>query len=382
MNWQDDIRRLEEELAAGRITADEYRTRRDVLLAQSAAGQAPTPNQAPQNQPPQNQPPQWMATPPAQPGVPDSTQVLQQRGNPNATQYVQPGTGPQPTPDYGGENTQIVSGIGNQQQQQPGGPGMQQGGWTTDQNSAPPWGGAFPPVVGAPGNEPWYRKDENQAWFRQGPEVFGSDNKTRKGRIFGIIGAVVVVVLIVVAIVVFKPFGGKNPQAGGGGGTTTNKPAPTTTPTPTGPLAQLPGTKIPTPVHTFDDIAALGFLTSDEAHMIESGQPTNPYFADIQDGNNKILVVIVEESTPDQAASIAKSLSALEHQYGMKASTEAPTGVYLGTATVSGRSLRRAEYSSGAELVRIDVSGTDATSTDQEVNTVLSAQLERLPADG
>jgi hypothetical protein len=401
LNWQDDIRRLDEELAAGRISADEYRSRRDALLAQTAGtGAAMPPNAGPQMQQPPQQ--QWRSTAPNQQEG-DRTQVVRggqgglgqggpgqggpgqggpgqggqgQGGSPEATQYIRPVDSG--NSQDGGERTQVVSGIGGGPANQSGPIGpmpTNQGGWSQDQNAGTPWGGSsFPPLSGGRPNEPWYA---------QGPEVFDSGGGGKKGRIFAIVGVVVLIAVAVAAILVFKPFSGnsKNQQADGSTSQTTRS-VPTTTPTPTGPLPQLQGTTIPNTVHTFTDVTALGFLTSDETKLIQTGSPADSHFANVYQGQTRILILIVKLDSASNASSIAHQLSVLETTYGMAASNSAPTGVELGSADPAGKSLRRAEYSSGSNLVRIEVQSPTASSADQVMSTVLQAQLEKLPADG
>ena len=47
MSWQEELRRLDAELAGGRITRHEHRKQRDELLAAASGGAAPSPVAAP-----------------------------------------------------------------------------------------------------------------------------------------------------------------------------------------------------------------------------------------------------------------------------------------------------------------------------------------------
>lgn len=141
MTWQDELRRLDEELAAGRLSADDYRQRRDQLLAaansnpstggqpvvqapqqapwqqgpqQQAPQQQAPPQQAPQQQTPQQQgppqqPQQWPAPSSAQPGNPFPPPFRWETTAPapEATRFVQPVTGQQPAsqPNSGPANS-------------------------------------------------------------------------------------------------------------------------------------------------------------------------------------------------------------------------------------------------------------------------------------
>lgn len=398
MSWQEDLHRLEHDLAMGRLSAEDYRRQRDELLAAANAGQAPAtgptpqapnpatpgggiPGQAPTGTPPggvpgQQQPPatpfppafKWEAQQP--PPSAERTQTMHPVGPPggaDATQIVpgSPGAMDQRTQAVDPERTQVVRNnpLGQPQQQSPW-PGGDQSSLYSSENM-PAWN-----TAGAFGD-----------WPKQGPEVF--EGGPKRGRIFAIVGAVIVVGLVVAGILVFKPFGGggSTPQATGGQpSTTTSTSHPK--PKPNGPLASLPGTTIPATVHNFADVAGLGFLTAQEISVIQTGSPTKPYFEDVQNGANRVLLLVVKEDNAQDASSVAGQLSALEVQYGLKSSPAAPTGVYLGATQTASMWLRRAEYSSGSELVRIEVSGKDSAATSKEINTVLQKQLAKLPADG
>ncbi|MER6767386.1 hypothetical protein ABT266_45095, partial [Amycolatopsis sp. NPDC000746] len=77
MSWQEELRRLDEELASGRLSADDYRIRRDQVLS-SAVGQ-------------QDQP-----TPPPQSQSADSTQVIAPVSPPSGVPQQQPQAPQQP----------------------------------------------------------------------------------------------------------------------------------------------------------------------------------------------------------------------------------------------------------------------------------------------
>jgi hypothetical protein len=423
LSWQDELRQLDEDLAAGKVSAQDYRSRRDAVLAQTAAGapapqaptpQAPTPQaptpQAPTPQAPTPQAPpqpsQW--TPAPQPQFPaypqqnpsertqsisqpppgqapgnapgDPTQVV--RGGqapPNssgeATQIVRPVEQPGSSPESNAERTQIVTGFGGR----PSGPGGQNSGWSaqppTGNPDGPPWGGAeFPPLGSLRQNEPWYS---------QGPEVFDRQGGGR-GKTFAIGGVVLLVVLVVVAILVFKPFSGTtSAQQGGGGQQTATRPAPTTTPTPTGPIAHIPGSTSPNSVRTFADVTSLGFLSPEEITSFQSGQPTATYFSDVRAGSNRVLILVVKTSSAQAAGTIVTQLAELQVRFQMKARVGGPVGVLSQAIdTAQGGPLRRAEWASGTYAVRVQVQGPDPTGADQELTTVLNDQLAKLPANG
>lgn len=225
MSWQEELRNLDEELASGRLSADDYRLRRDQVLSSAVAygdpaqQQVQQPGQQPQ-QPFQQQPP---APPQPQTGQPsaDSTQIIapvnqpqqnggegertqvvpnwqQQQADPNRTQVVPPVASPpggfpqqgqQASPAGGFPQQGHASPAGGfpQQQQQPQHgyqQPQQQQGWT-DNDASPPWGGSdFPPISPVGSTE----------WVKQGPELFEDKPKGKGGKI-AIIAIVAVLVL-------------------------------------------------------------------------------------------------------------------------------------------------------------------------------------------
>ncbi|RZQ62142.1 flagellar basal body-associated protein FliL [Amycolatopsis suaedae] len=232
MSWQEELRKLDEELASGRLSADDYRVRRDQVLSSAVAPGDPQPQQ--QQQPPQQpggmftpqqptrQPPwQQQQQPPQQPtGDPNATQVVgpvsppagtPQQSNAEATQIVgpadlssdrtqavphwqaqapqQPQYAPPQQPGFpaspaGGFQQPASPAGGFQQPQQPQHP-QQQPGWNTPDDVNPPWGGSdFPPISPASESE----------WTRQGPEAFDDSGKGKGGKI-AIIAVVAVLVL-------------------------------------------------------------------------------------------------------------------------------------------------------------------------------------------
>ncbi|MFI9449319.1 flagellar basal body-associated protein FliL [Amycolatopsis sp. NPDC052450] len=229
VSWQEELRNLDEELASGRLSADDYRLRRDQVLSSAVAygdpaqQQVQQPGQQPQQPfqqqppaPPQQQAPQQTGQPSAdstqiiapvnQPqqngGEGERTQVVpnwqQQQADPNRTQVVPPVASPpggfpqqgQQASPAGGFPQQghasPAGGFPQQQQQQPhhGYQQPQQQGWT-DNDASPPWGGSdFPPISPVGSTE----------WVKQGPELFEDKPKGKGGKI-AIIAIVAVLVL-------------------------------------------------------------------------------------------------------------------------------------------------------------------------------------------
>lgn len=264
MSWQEDLHELDTALAGGQISADDYRRRRDELLAKAsggapgqdaqgpAAGQTSTPppgSAQPGTPPPSTPPPgtpkpnqgyfpppfRWEAKPPQQQQQPaggtDETQTMRPvEPDADRTQVVpgSPATGDrtQAIPGRPGDRTQVVQqGFG----QQPGGYNAQPQyytdgpGWPGQGQESMPWDGAEFPPLGPTGS--WAVK--------QGPEVFENGSGGKGKRIIAIVAAVVVLVLVGGGIYFFTSghSGGTN-QAQGGHPTrsTTTKPVPKPTP--------------------------------------------------------------------------------------------------------------------------------------------------------
>ncbi|GAA2821286.1 hypothetical protein [Saccharopolyspora taberi] len=259
MTWQDELQHLDAELAAGRISAEEYRNRRDAALGRAKAeaesgpssggfpAQQPEsgpssggfPAQQPETGPPSGGFPQQQESGPSSGGFPaqDSggfpqQEAPQQQGSPfppafnwgtaaqqqpqqpgsnDATQVVQnPLLQQQPAQQSDNESTQVVN-LNQTPPQQPW-PGQQQQqaqwpqqqGWNNPEPPSTPWGDGDVPAT----------EHGDTSWMRQGPEVFDSAGKSGKGKmIAGVsIGAVLLVGVIVAGVFYFTSQGGEQPS--------------------------------------------------------------------------------------------------------------------------------------------------------------------------
>ncbi|GAB3286254.1 hypothetical protein [Parasphingorhabdus pacifica] len=278
---QDELQHLDAELAAGRISADEYRSRRDAVLGRSQTEQTGTPAGGVQQQgppsggfpqqdaqgPPSGGFPQQDAQGPPSGGFPQQDAQNQQAspfppafswGNASgqggqqpeapaeeSTQVVQnPLLGSQqpapPAPGGDADSTQVVNVNQLQQppqQQAPQQPAPQQPaeqqapqqwpaqqpvwgpqqGWGTSESSGTPWGDSELPPTPEHGDT---------SWMRQGPEVFETAGKSSKGKLIAGISfaAVLLVGVAVAAVFYFTAPGGDDSNAGP---TAQPKPAPT-----------------------------------------------------------------------------------------------------------------------------------------------------------
>ncbi|HEY8373820.1 MAG TPA: hypothetical protein VIL00_13855 [Pseudonocardiaceae bacterium] len=374
MTWQDELRRLDEELAAGRLGPEEYRQRRDQLMAANSGAPGTSQQQPGGPFPP---PFRWDAAPPSNT---DATQVVSsaQTASPDATQVVS-------SPGGGGdaERTQVVRPV---------------------QPSTPPGGQPFPPHMMPgqpnPGGWPQYTDPNAQnwgnpdlpsldpGWARQGPEVFEEDTSSGKGKIIGIV--VGVVLLVGLGVGAFFLFGNKDdsnqnqaqePQA-----PASSAPATTTSQKPPRDerLGELPGKPeaMTEKIKTFADVEALNYLTPEEFAAYKDNGAADTAFAYHRDGENTIIVLVTQVDDPEAAAAARDKLHELQLSYGLAEST--PQKGVLGATSDTAQPmpfLRRAHYVSGDYVVRVEVSGADQGEVDELFKDALKEQTRALKAN-
>jgi flagellar basal body-associated protein FliL len=386
VSWQDELRQLDEELAAGRIGAEQYRARRDQVIAAAAN---PTGAQ------PQQQSPAESTTmlPPVGPGSgpqpqlgpnsgPQQQQSMPPQGMPQApadrTQAITPNWQSGPRPDA--ERTQLVQGVSGPGY--PPGPQSPAQGFQQQQNpwgeqpgdSAPPWVGQdFPPLAA-----------NNESWVKQGPEVF-SEGRSNTGRIIAIVG--VVVVLIGLGVGAFLLFGK------GGGGATDNQAsatattAPPTTTTPPSPvrIGNIPGTDTNKTIDSVADLAALNYLTDPELQAYQTAtNSTGPARIAVNalDDGDKAVVLNVQATSAAAANTAANTLVQIQEQNHETPLQQPVPGVQLTEVTANGVTVVRAHYVHGKVIVRVEVNGANPTTVLSDMTTVLNAQLAALSANG
>lgn len=371
MTWQDELQKLDNELASGRISADDYRRRRDEVLSGSAGG---GPAQNPQSGP--FAPPfKWEAQPPStqQPGTSDRTQVVNVQGpqpnqqtqnpNPDATQVV-------PGGQRGGgdaDRTQFVAPV----QPGPGGWGQPQ----QQQAAPPPWvGGDFDQI-----NQP------SPGWSH-GPEVFDEGSGGGKGRIFAIIGVVLVLALIGGGIWWFTA-GSKSDNNNTANSNTTPPPTTSSSAGPKLPLNGLSG-KV--------DAANTGPVTVEKASKEKS--QFSPDEAALlttcgaEDGMSQVLFaddwftqVHIFSCTDGAAAKTASdALAELQKGYGFAATTgpkQLPAMVSEKATDVPDAPFdSRIFYVSDKSLVRVEVRGKTKAAMDTGADKVVAAIDKNYPA--
>lgn len=406
MSWQEELRKLDEELAAGRLSADDYRVRRDQVLSSAVTQSDPSGATGGQDQPPAPQGQQ--GTPDDQQPGADSTQVISpvsppqgvQQPNAESTQIV-------PDPNFTGDRTQGVqwqaqppqgqyphqpgpaSPAGGFAQVPPGSPAggfpqphqQQQQPWNApDQDLSPPWGGSEFPPIAHPGSSEW--------GSTQGPEVF--DDKPGKGGKNKVIAIVAAVVLLGgIAFGAYWLWGRGDTSASGGGTAGDPSTSAQTTPAPPPdplPVAELPGREIPhNDVKTFGDVPDLKYLNDDELTSYQAVDPGEAKIAvRILDNDNQAILLLTKVGNIADATTEAGTLAQIQQNNGASKVDDAPDGIYVTEIDKKDKQPAqvRGHYVSGDVLVRIEVSGDTLTSVRKDFDTVLAAQTEVLPADG
>ncbi|HJQ46020.1 MAG TPA: hypothetical protein VJ870_06815 [Amycolatopsis sp.] len=389
VSWQEELRKLDEELASGRLSADDYRARRDQVLS-SAVGQPDTQ---------QSPPPQQQASGPSA----DSTQIIAP---------ISPSQGlPQPLADTSAERTQAVPPWQQPQQQQPVDPGRTEYVAAPHQQApySPPGGfpqaGPASPAVGFPQAAPWNAPESDQSppwgagdlpplvpsggseWALQGPEAF--DDKPKKGN-GAKIGAIVAAV-VVLAGVAFGAYVLWGRDSGGGTAAPTTQAAPASSASPAAPdpmgVADIPGTaEFHDDITTFSQVPGLTYLNSDELSAYETAQPSDVKFVvhNLPDGSRAIMM-LVKVNSPAAAQNAVSQLLAIQVRNGGTRLTDVPAGVLAsGIDSKNGQPAQvRGHYAHHNVVVRLEVvSPNGLQPAETNFNSVLAGELQKLPADG
>ncbi|HET8643017.1 MAG TPA: hypothetical protein VFM37_13850 [Pseudonocardiaceae bacterium] len=376
MGWQDELRRLDEELASGRLSAEEYRLLRDGLLA-SQAGPPVRSIQREEEQAsgsPFPPPFRWDATdttqvmPKTEPdrdGELEQTQVVPGRPGEDAerTQVV-PAT--PPGPESGMLPPNQSPGYAAAPWQQAGGPGSQ----------APPWVGQdLPPVSQVP------------AWLRQGPESFDTE-RSRTGKVVAVVATVLVLLLGAGAVYwyVFRTGESSPPVAASTTNppASTSPPAPTTTtvPRPSGPFVELDGQIVVNDTYTMADATKANRPSKTEVKTLAAaGTETVAGLVTETDG----IRTGIWTFKPKAGVKAQDLLDAIDKLYRSSSYQEfagAPRGVralYL-PASPDG-STYRAHYVHDGLVVRVESYGRGAAKTvQQRFEELLGRQLDDFPA--
>lgn len=381
MSWQDELSELDRTLAEGRISADDYRRRRDELLASASSGSGPAQPQGQPGQGPFAPPFRWEATPPQQqPANPEATQVVQggKPANPDATQVVSGGV----RPPADAERTQYVRPVtppGGMPQQPP----QQQPNWQGG-NQAPaggtPWGS---------GDGFGGYTDPNPSWIAQGPEVFDEDGGGGKKKVIGIVVAVVLLAGIAFGAYMIWGRGGSSPSAGGD--QTTAQTTTSTSTTPSAPPDPMPIGKFSGKVTqnknvtAFTAVPGLKYLLDSETQAYTTAGAGKAKLVQFTlDGGAQGVILIVEASDATAANAAATALHEIQLGNTMTPFKDAPATVLVGQidAANGGNARVRGHYGSDGMIVRVDVAAPTLAAAQKGFTEVLDAQLKVLKADG
>ncbi|MER7010531.1 hypothetical protein ABT324_03760 [Saccharopolyspora sp. NPDC000359] len=408
MTWQDELQNLDAELAAGRISAEEYRQRRDAVLGRAQGGQAGPPSGGfPQQQPgtpsggfPQQQPgtpaggtPQQQPNPfppafswgdAAAQGAQQAQQQQQPSTGGEATQVVPNPVAGAPQPPSDSESTQVVN-LNQAQQQWPAPQPPQQPqwgpqqGWGAVESTGTPWGDDLP------GGQP---EHGDAAWMRQGPEVFDSAGKSGKGKLIaGLAIGGVLVVGLVVALIFYFTSGSDTTTTADPTPTEQAPPTPTTKPLPEPPAANPAPPAAPQdvlvgvdgPPHPWNGPLDLPALQGHKAGVLQpqavldtavQNGLTDGWFTKT-DGPPQVTLLALRMPSDDAARTVVEKY--LDAQQGLSVNKDLS---YKGVEVVSTGSTFRTAYVSHGWVVIIDSSGDQA---EQKFKTVLDQQLAQTP---
>jgi hypothetical protein len=407
VSWQEELRKLDEELAAGQISADDYRVRRDQVLssAVSAGSEAPPqgqqkPSEATQfvPRPPVSQPmppPPPLPQAPGSPGDADDTQIVPGR-DADRTQAV----GRWQTARPGGDDadrTQVVPGVPPQSVaggmpprpapplgQFPPPPGY---GWQQQDEISPPWAGSdFPPL--APAASP--------DWIRQGPEVFDTDRRSKTGRIVAIVAVVLLLAgLGVGGYFLLRPKGNSNQGQPGPATTSTSQPTsrtssrpPSTSTTPPKPIAQPPGSTLVDAKFTLQRLGEVKILSPEDFDVMSRNKIIEAQVAVTKEGDLTRGTWAFKAADHASAEQIFKEIDQLYRQVNFQPapgiSKDHVSALYFKppNAGPNAPTVFRAHYVAGSTVVRVEAYGPDAALAASEFSTLLDAQLTALPAEG
>ena len=364
MSWQDELAQLDSALASGQISADEYRTRRDRVIAQASGQSAPA-----QPQQPQGAEPTAVFRPVGPPQQGDRTQVVSGQGPGNEhTQVV----GRQDA-----DSTQIVPNM--QHQQQPHFP---------PPPPPPPWESQQPhPQAMTP--PPWANEDlppefGQQSWPRQGPEVFEEKSGGGSGKVVGIIIAVVVVLALAGGAVWF--FGFKDSGNNQATDPTTEQSQPETTKPkppppdiPEGPFLDLPGEKKFNRTVPMAQAVAEKAPTEAEAKLLQSvGVSEVSGLVTEEDGLITGIWAFKPGETGDPVA-VLQAMDQLYQQAKYELISE-ENGVKvrkLAAAKPDDLTVFRAHYvTEDGYMVRVEVYGKDSANVESTFNDLLADETD------
>lgn len=389
MSGEDELRRLDEDFRAGRLSAEDYRQRRDGLLSQSGGGQGQRPDPFPPAF-------RWETA--------ESSET---------TQYITPipGGGNSATPDTRFEQTQVIRSdapepagdsdttqVVSAQPPRPAPPDLaappRNQGWTNYPPAGPQDQGPRAPAPNDTTTPPWATMDVADpggiGWgpsSYQEPDAFETESAPGKGRIFAIIGAVVLIAALVTGTVLFLTLDSAPPAdtPATAAPPTAAAPAEPTTPPPPepfGPLVVPSGTGARTMAYSPTELDDLSPNPLPPADLIVLKQAGIAGARSVIVDDNATTTSLWSFTASRNAAALYEALDTDQRRFGFVRSPQGgPAGLPVYTSeqeTSAGRAIIvfRAHYVSGRDVIRVDTYADDAGTARERFDAVLADQLE------
>lgn len=383
MSWQEELRKLDEELAAGRISADDYRVRRDQVLSSAVStGDANAPGDGASPQQPQT------------PG---------QQGNSESTQVVRPVNDPQAGGQSNAESTQFVRNT-----PPPGGPAQAPQGWQPPAHGGVPQGPPGSPPAGfqqpqqpawnapeADATPPWGGTDlppvspqAESGWAPQGPESFEETKRSGKGRVIGVVAAVVIVLLAAGTVVYFTAIKGSDTSKQAADDKMQPPSAPPTMSTSTTPPRKTAGALV------VPRGQVQGPKTYSQQELLDSKalpEPGRVIVEQVGISQARSVFAVKDDVTvtlwafkSDKAQELHDKFLEDQKRFGYEKTSSKFDKVEVFTAVQkSGDSdvyVFRAHYVVDSTVIRVQTFGGSKSETRERFNKILTAQLEHKPA--
>jgi hypothetical protein len=399
VTWQEELRKLDEDLASGKLSADTYRVRRDQVLsaAVSSVDPAQPPNPAADTSsstqiiepvsPPsgfqqQNQP-EPSQSGPIPMNNPEATQAVAPHDtSAERTQAVPPWQAQQGRPPAGGYRQQgPVSPPGGFAQQQPP-------TWNAPQEDvSPPWASSeLPPIAPQGGFE----------WVAQGPDSFEDGKPSGKGRkiVWSAVGVVVVVAIGLAVWLLFGRGNGNDTQASPPAGQPAASTAPSVTPLPMPPPAKpepeddksalitAPGT----PRNGGGDLGLATLKTSKllpdtVTQALDQGGMTSGRLNTSTQGSSTIGLYSLTLPNSQAASTVAAQYSEAQQSGGLPANRDlSMQGVpVFSTPPNTQQAVYRAVYVLYSRVIIVETFGTDQATVQSQFNSLLQSQVDHAP---
>lgn len=381
---QDDLQQLDEELSAGRLSAEDYRRQRDQLVAgtRQEGPQLPDAASGESTPGPADQRPE-SPFPPAfrwETSAPEDTQVIEpvrdQPGAEEASETTQVMTGGQaagPPRGEDAERTQVMPGASPPVPAPQ--PGTVEPPWAQGYDSAPPWSVSdLPPVP-----------EQQPDWVLKGP---AENEKSPALTILSVLGAVLLLGAIALGSYwLWGRDGGSAPEPAASEATQAPPVQNTEPPKPPDPLqpADVGGLKENKNVRDFADVVRAGFLTDEEIGMYQRAGAGQSRVLITNFDEGKAVILVTEVPSPQQAITLREELTALQETYDFELAPPTRAGVLVAEipeTAADSQTIIRGHYASGSVVVRVEMTGPDPRATASRFRQVLDQQLQELPADG